>query len=485
MTILLPPSNKWEHLVPRIGIATFLLFFFWSQVLLVPYWQDDYYYLLDALRAEQLGESLLAAFFPESKTNFWRPLGMESYWRVVQGLLEGNVVLAHGLNIFLLLGAAAAVGWFAATFAKLLIPSTSQLSVGLLVFLLYGVHSSHFLAVAWTAAANSSIAVIFGALSLRFWLVTTAISQKEWGWSGLLTILCLALALLSRDSAIVLPAFGILLTVWLRIRNKPLKSAWLTGGLCIAVAIVWLVLRNHFTLPVHPAYEPRLGMNVLRNVGAFFLFLFNTPFEALRFFFFVDSSPTYVLWGIACFALQAIAFVTLVRSLRGRVNRNEGLILATLFVVGCAPYFLLSVNCYPYYLSLGLFAYAIAISLANFDRRRLELYLLLSVLSSALATAGNYYLESPSHIGRAFWAERQLVIMKTMHDSYPELFSPLIVSVIDEHRFLGFRAEGIVYRLGVPIEDIVFEEDISEVTGQQAVLVVPKEGDVYFTARDH
>jgi hypothetical protein len=30
----------------------------------------------------------------------------------------------------------------------------------------------------------------------------------------------------------------------------------------------------------------------------------------------------------------------------------------------------------------------------------------------------------------------------------------LIVVVEDEHRFLGFRAEGIAYRLGIDLEDI-------------------------------
>jgi hypothetical protein len=98
-----------------------------------------------------------------------------------------------------------------------------------------------------------------------------------------------------------------------------------------------------------------------------------------------------------------------------------------------------------------------------------------------LATLGNFALDSPAHIGRARWAERQLQALEALQQDQPGLFAaPLIVAVEDEHRFLGFRAEGIAYRLGIPYGDIYVSGPDALGSVQRPVLVVPREGDVYF-----
>jgi hypothetical protein len=251
--------------------------------------------------------------------------------------------------------------------------------------------------------------------------------------------------------------------------------------MCLAVTLVWLLLRDHFTTPADPAYAMRLGLNVLRNIGALALFLFNVPFEALRMFLFVTPSPWYVLWGAAAFVLQVIACVILVRSVREQLGRNGLLMLGALFMIGCVPYYLLSINCYPYYISFGLFAYAIVASMARLGRRQLATVMMLTIFSSALATLGNFFLDSPSHIGRARWVERQLITLESLSRTRPELFAaPLVVVVEDEHRYLGFRSEGLAYRLGVPLADIVVTETVDSAAVQRPVLVVPKKGNVYF-----
>lgn len=474
------PRNRRSRIILAAG-AALLLLVFWSQALGVPFWQDDYYYLLDARHARLAGESWLAPFVPAEKTNFWRPLGMETYWRFVEGMLDGHVVAAHAVNVSLLILAAAAVGWLTATFVRLKAPDRGPFPAGVLAFWLYGVHASHFLPVAWAAAANDSIAVLFAALALRFWLVATTAEPGRGGRAALLTVLCLALALLSRDSAIVLPALGLLLTLWLKPHCRSSRLLWVTAAACIVVALVWLLLRDYFTLPAHPAYAMRFGSNLARNAAALGLFLLNVPFEALRFYFFVSPSWWYLLWGAVCLALQAAAIFLVLRGASEKLGRNGMLLLVVFFLAGCAPYFLLSVNCYPYYISLGLFAYVLAAGLARLTRRQLCAVVLLPLLSSALATLGNFHLDSPSHIGRALWAERQLGALQSLRETQPELFAaPLAVLVEDEHRFLGFRTEGIEYRLGIPVSDIVVFYPGDPVDGRRPVLVVPPEGDVFF-----
>jgi len=454
---------------------------FWSQALSVPYWQDDYYFLLNAQQAHLSGAPWYVSFFPETKVPFWRPLGMESYWRFVEGVLGGNALAAHLVNILLLLISAAAVGWFVAALVKLLDPERDGISVGCLAALLYGVHSAHFLPAAWAAAANDSIAVIFSALTLRFWLIVTTMSGKKAWWAAPLVILSLALALLSRDIAFVLPALGLLLTLWLQSRYRPSRTTWVVGALAVGIALGWLLIRNHVTMEADPAYDFRLGVNVLRNTCALILFAFNTPFEALRFFFFVKPSFGLALWGIVPFLLQVAAFGLLLRESWKTLGRQGLIMLAGFFVIGCAPFFLLSVNCYPYYTSLGLFAYAVIAGLAASRPRILPIVLILAVLSAATSTLGNYFLESPSHIGRARWAERQLVRLEEIQERRPELLSgPLTVVVEDNHRYQGFRAEGIAYRLGVDFDSIKVVEPDSPRPAGQPELIVPREGDIYF-----
>lgn len=464
-----------------ICVAGFLVLF-WSQALHVPYWQDDYYYLLDARQAGLAGEPWHAAFVPESRVTFWRPLGMETYWRFVEGMLGGDARAAHLVNILLLVAAAGMVGWFVSTLVRLLAPENDGPSAGLFAALLYGVHSSHFLPVAWAAAANGSLAVLFSALALRFWLtVSTTPDRRRALSAGLATCLSFGLALLSRDIAFVLPALGLLLTFWLRPRHRPTPVTWATGAVCLLIALVWLLLRNHFTLATDPAYHLRIGTNVLRNGSALLLFAFNTPFEALRFFFFVAPSVKIAAWGLLSLAPQVAAFVLLLRGARQQAGRKELGILAAFFVIGCGPAFLFSVNCYPYYTSLGLFAYAVIAGLASRQGRLVPAVLLLAILSSAVATVGNFFLDSPSHIGRAVWAERQLVRLEAMREARPALFTlPLVVAVEDDHRFLGFRAEGIAWRLGMELAEIEVR-DAEETEGlARPVLVVPAEGDAYF-----
>ena len=461
--------------------VTGFLALFWFQALDVPYWQDDYYFLLKAKQAHLAGAPWYAAFFPETKVLFWRPLGMESYWRFVEGVLGGSPRAAHVVNILLLILSALAVGWFVATLVRLLDPERDGSTAGWLAALLYGVHSAHFLPVAWAAAANDSIAIFFSALALRFWLVVTTTGGRRGVLAAPAVVLCLVLALLSRDIAFVLPPLGLLLTFWLKSRSRPSRTAWGVGALCIGIALAWLLIRNQVTLQADPAYDLRLGFNVLRNTFALILFAFNTPFEALRFFFFVKPSVGTALWGIVPFLLQMAAFGLLLSAAWKQLGRKGAGILAVFFVFGCAPFFLLSVNCYPYYTSLGLFAYAVIAGLAASRTRILQAVLVLALLSSAIATLGNFFLDSPSHIGRARWSERQLVRLEAFRDIRPELFAqPLTVVVEDEHRYQGFRAEGIAYRLGIDPDAIQVVEPDNPRIDKRTVLVVPHQGDVYF-----
>ncbi len=477
-------SESFRNLMPRPLLIAFIaaafLSVFWLQVINVPYWQDDYTYLLDARKARLEARSWLYPFLPETKVSFWRPLSTETYWRFVETFLSGNVRAAHLSNVLLLVLSASAVGWFVVTLLRLLAPERDAVLPGVVAAFLYGVHASHFLPVAWIAAANDSICVVFSALALRFWLVVSAAEKKNRVFAVAMLFLCLVMALLSRDVAFVLPVLGFLLTVWLWRHQKPSVTALTAGVFCAVVSLMWLMARQHFTMTADPAYELRFTGNVIRNAICLVLFFFNTPFEALRYFFLVGPSATFALWGVACFLLQATVLVMMRHALRGRWVGRDSIALASFFIVGCAPFFFLSRNCYPYYISIGLIAYAVLAGLFVQRGGLLPAVLLLAVASSSLSTLGNYFLDAPSHIGRAKWAERQLVRMKALHDAQPGLFSgPLHVMVEDRHKFLGFGVDGLAYRIGLdPGQIMVHGPEDSSATGGDA-LVVPCKGDVF------
>ncbi len=175
---LTPIMTDRRFLLLVLCAAGFLVLF-WSQTLNVPYWQDDYNFLLDAREARLAHKPWYSSFFPETKVGFWRPLGFGTYWRFVETVLGGNAQAAHVTNIVLLIFSAAAVGWFVSTLLDRLYPGKDSVTAGLGVAFLYGIHSSHFLPVAWAAAANDSICVLFSALTLRFWIVVSACKQPK------------------------------------------------------------------------------------------------------------------------------------------------------------------------------------------------------------------------------------------------------------------------------------------------------------------
>jgi len=173
-----------EHLPPPriffLSLAAMgMLFLFWFIALFVPFWQDDYIFLLKAKELRLMATPWYAAFLPESKNVFWRPLGFDMFWRMVEGPLGGNVHWAHLINILLLIAAATATGWFAFTFLRLEWPGGDSALGGIGAGFLYGIHGSHFLSAVWVAAANDSLVVLFSALTLTFWLRGLYTTQKS------------------------------------------------------------------------------------------------------------------------------------------------------------------------------------------------------------------------------------------------------------------------------------------------------------------
>jgi hypothetical protein len=179
--------------------------------------------------------------------------------------------------------------------------------------------------------------------------------------------------------------------------------------------------------------------------------------------------------------VQLLAFLFLCRSARNRINKKSLLILSAFLIIGCAPFYLLSWNCYAYYISISLLAYAIIAALAVDRNRIFFAALLLATVSSTISTYGNYFLAYPALIARANWAEQRLQEMVVLQNIHPELFSGrLHLMVGNEHKFQGIGIAGIAYRLHLEFHDIIVIEPGALVPDKKNVLIVPDEGTIYF-----
>src|SRR6185436_3379483 len=92
--------------------AAALLILFWLPATSVPFWQDDYNFLLAArnARAAPSATPWLTIFQPDPGQQLWRPISVGLWWRFIEGALGGDARFAHVAGILLLVLASAAVG---------------------------------------------------------------------------------------------------------------------------------------------------------------------------------------------------------------------------------------------------------------------------------------------------------------------------------------------------------------------------------------
>lgn len=232
----------WLAIAVLLGVAAAV----WIPALAMPFWGDDYSFLLDAHAANVARESWATAFWPDNPAQFWRPLSQESWWRFVDLELDADARHAHLANLILLLLAAVGVGLLAFSISRTCDwPQPGEIAV--LSSAIYGTLALHLLPVHWAAAANSSILVVFTSLILAAWVSAPAAKPH----ARMLYLTCIPLllvaALLSKESAVLTPALMLILSLFVGNvrRGKPEALTWLA---CCMVVIGWLLLRARFTI---------------------------------------------------------------------------------------------------------------------------------------------------------------------------------------------------------------------------------------------
>lgn len=428
-----------------LGILLAAMPLLWLPAAWTPFWGDDYHYLSGAHLANEAGTPWLTTFWPEQPLYFWRPLSQEAWWRVVEGVLGGDVRLAHAALLVFHALAAIAVGLLARTLARACAWRDAG-TIAALAAMLYGVLALHLLPVHWVAAANSPLLVLFSALAMAAWLAAGQAAGARQALLAVATPPLLALALLSKESAVLAPVLMVVLSIFAG--RRPGRAQVLAWVACLAVAAGWLALRARATGAPAPEYAYAFGGNLVRNTASLCAWLLNVPREALRMLA-TGATAAGAAWAAAA-ALPVLVGLGL--AVRGGVSRlapRQWLLLPVAVGIAYAPYLPLQWNSYAYYAAVAAIVPAIALARLLAGRRVAPVVALLLAVSSAIAVEGTRRLDHPGLLGRARWAESTL---RELERQSPR--PPLSVVVEDEQRFYAIGGAGLAWRLGLAPGDV-------------------------------
>ena len=432
-----------DRLALAILLAAMLLL--WLPAAWTPFWGDDYYYLSGARLANDAGVPWIATFWPEQPLHFWRPLSQEAWWRLVDGALGGDARLAHAALLLFHALATASVGVLAWTVARACAWSPAG-TIAALAAALYGVLALHLLPVHWVAAANSPLLVLFSSLAMAAWLAIGQVAGVRRTGLAIATPLLLALALLSKESAVLTPVLMAGLAMFCGAR--PGRAQALSWAACVALVLAWLALRAQVTRGPAPEYAYAFGANLLRNAASLCAWMLNVPRESLRMLA-TGQVATGLAWALAV-ALPMLAVLALaIRGGASRLSLRQWWLLPGFVAIAYAPYLPLDWNSYAYYAAVAAILPAIALARLLAGRRRLLAAATLLSLSSWLAVEGTRQLDHPGLIGRAHWAEAALAQLQAQPPN-----TPLQLQVVDEQRFYAIGAHGIAWRTGLPPGDM-------------------------------
>lgn len=427
-----------------IGFAILLLL----PSLFIPWWGDDYFFLSQARESRLDNNPWWLPFITPSETGFWRPLGMDTTWRVVEGLLQGNLLYAHLFSWGLCLLSLIAIGIFVYQIAVVMRWQNPVLHA-VVTAALHAVHVASYLPLHWVAAINSPVLVFFVSITLAVWVALPRLVGAV-RWLALLGLPCLQLlALFSKEAAILIPALVVVLAVFLWDRQRYKTSEIIVWIICVLICVIWLYFYREFTPNRHSAYGITLGKNLLVNSLSFLAWLFNVPREALRMIV-LDNKSFGMIWSAVCFIPMCLLYWFSWRVLSAEFKLSQWGAAFAFLVIAYGPYFVLADQAYEYYAAVAVIFPLMLIAHALLMLNRLGLGLLLIGMSSLVAIQGTRSADYPAIIERAYWGEHQIEWMNTQ-----TIELPLVVTVTNEHQFAAIGVLGLSWRLGIPPEQII------------------------------
>ena len=356
-----PAAEKVASVITRQRAVTWtfllfgLTFLVWLPALSTYFYLDDFpwlrRYVTDPLPAL---EGVKEAFLPSTAAFTYRPTAFP-FWRV-GGLFFGeDPVGYHALNLLMIAGSGALLTVIA---RQLKLSHFVAYAAGFI----YVVHPALFSNAFWIATVNDNMANMFSLAAVAF-----ALGADKRSWLWLPGYLSFVLALLSKESAVVVPFLlaGIYVIRWWTREEALTRRSWPALGF-FALLLGFVVLRS---LPQvgapwsagDPRYEQSLfGTHIIKNSLSYAI-LFWRPIVPQaeifqeRFLDIWNANPFGLLLG------AALGMALLLLGVRSLVKRERGVFLIgwAWLALGLLPAIPYTVRALDHYASLALVGFAL------------------------------------------------------------------------------------------------------------------------------
>jgi len=184
--------------------------------------------------------------YPGAPGNYYRPLFM--VWLLLNFTIFGtNPIGWHLMTVLAHLGVTAMVYWLARRLitANTAVTDQGSVSAGLtaaIAAMLFGVHPAHIESVAWVSGVTEPLLALLLIPAFVFYLNARQFAERRNLWIAA-SLLFFALALLSKETAIVLPAF-VFAYEWMSDGVKPWRRATLSTLPYVALSLLYVWVRH-------------------------------------------------------------------------------------------------------------------------------------------------------------------------------------------------------------------------------------------------
>ena len=232
------PTSRWNLAAPLLAAAAAFALFAPTLSFSFLNWDDDRYVLQNPWIRSWSAENLIHIFTKPYFANFL-PLHLVSY--TLDYSLWGLNPLGYHLQSVLLHALNAALVW------KVVRRMFGGRMLPFLAALFFAVIPAHVEAVAWVSIRKDLLSTTFALLSVDFYLRARGASSRSKARPVVTmgSVLCFGLALLSKVTAVTLPAFFLLLD-WAETKGWPrsLRRSNVTDKIPFLLLGIWLVALN-------------------------------------------------------------------------------------------------------------------------------------------------------------------------------------------------------------------------------------------------
>ena len=174
--------------------------------------------------------------------------------------------------------------------------------------LIFAVHPTHTESVSWISGATDPLAFLFVLTSILFYL--RSIERQSWA-AFVASVVCFSLALLTKETVILLPALLVAYNILFR---RPIFPTRLWSF--IALALIYLIIRSRVldtSMPIDPHVE---GIRFFVEFVAAYVKLLLIPWPLSYYYLLQPGTVASVTETIACWILMLIALIWMIRNWR-------------------------------------------------------------------------------------------------------------------------------------------------------------------------